>query len=165
MDANRARSVVRQRFGFLRDSIRVRRLFPPTFFTRVRDGEHIARTLGFIIVGGVRTRPPFFDGKYFDMKIKLISLSLLISLASVTGTSNAGCLKGALIGGVGGHVAGHHGLAGAAVGCAIGHHVSKKKAREQAEREAQARRDAQAAQSSQQAQASHAYGARTQATK
>jgi hypothetical protein len=164
MEVNRDRLVVRQRFSCLRNAIRIRCLCRLSFFTRMRGGEHNARALGFTIVRGVRTRPPFFDGKYLAMKIKLISLSLLISLASVTGTSNAGCLKGAMIGGVGGHVAGHHGLAGAAVGCAIGHHLSKKKAREQAARDAQAQRDAQAAQSRQQAQPSHAY-VRTQATK
>ncbi len=73
------------------------------------------------------------------MKTKLLSLSLMISLASVAGASNAGCLKGALIGGVAGHVAHHHALVGAAAGCVIGHHMSKKKEHQQAVQASHAR--------------------------
>lgn len=79
----------------------------------------------------VRLRASITIERTYLMKTKLISLSLLISLASVTGAANAGCLKGALVGGAAGHFAHHHSLAGAAVGCAVGHHMSKKKAREQ----------------------------------
>jgi hypothetical protein len=68
-----------------------------------------------------------------------LSLALLMSLASVSTVSSAGCLKGAVVGGVAGHVAGKHSVIGAAAGCAVGHHMSKKKAREQAAADARAR--------------------------
>jgi hypothetical protein len=76
------------------------------------------------------------------MKTKHIALSLLISLAAVSGAASAkGCIKGAVVGGVAGHIAGH-GKVGAAAGCVIGHHSAKKKEKEQAAQQAAAQQAA-----------------------
>jgi hypothetical protein len=67
------------------------------------------------------------------MRIRVIALPLLLSLASISGAASAkGCIKGAVVGGVVGHVAGKHGAVGAAAGCAIGHHKASKKDKEAA---------------------------------
>jgi Na+/phosphate symporter len=105
----------------------------------MRDGEHTAPLL-CIILWPMDSSFSSFQ-KVFTMKLRTasFSLALMLSLASVSSVSSAGCVKGAVVGGVAGHVAGHHSLLGAAAGCAIGHHMSKKKAREQAAADARAR--------------------------
>lgn len=101
-------------------------------------GEHTAFPL-CIIVATIQSSYPFLQ-KAHIMKLRTASLSLalMFSLASVSTVSNAGCLAGAAVGGVAGHVAGHHSVLGAAAGCAVGHHMSKKKARQQAAADARA---------------------------
>jgi hypothetical protein len=100
------------------------------------------RTYGFLAEryrGMHRAYPNTYRKHAMKIRSVTFSLALLMSLASVSTTSSAGCLKGAVVGGVAGHVAGKHSVLGAAAGCAVGHHMSKKKAREQAAADARAR--------------------------
>lgn len=62
------------------------------------------------------------------MKSKMIMMSAVLALVSITGTAQAaGCVKGAVVGGVAGHVAGKHGVIGAVGGCLVGRHMANKK--------------------------------------
>jgi hypothetical protein len=104
----------------------------------VSAGEHTAIVLCIILTTIQSSYSSFQKAHIMKLRTASLSLALMMSLASVSNVSKAGCLAGAAVGGVAGHVAGHHSLLGAAAGCAVGHHMSKKKARQQAAADARA---------------------------
>lgn len=72
------------------------------------------------------------------MKKLIITLASSMMLLSTFNAYADGCLKGAAVGGVGGHFVGSgHAVLGAVGGCIVGRHLANKKAKEDAQRQAQ----------------------------